>query len=354
MKVLFAGGGTLGHIFPCFSVIEKLKKEGSKVYFISGIKENERRILEGNSNIDEVYNIDLQGFKRKISLYNFVSIKKYFKGIRNIKKIMKELNPDLVIGMGGYISAPVLKVALKLKIKTMIHEQNSVYGLVNNIYKRKVNKVLLSFPIETSDRISVVGNPRISEFFEKYYCKRTINKRKVLVVCGSLGASKINDYIIDNIDVFNKLNIEVKLITGNKYYSENEEKISKFNRFPLTIIPFSDEIYNEILDSKLVISRSGATTISEIMGLEKVAIFIPSPNVTNDHQYKNALYFCGKKCAFLVEEKNIETDLIKEIDRILSNDILIDEVENNIKRLVDKDSMNKFYSQILEVVKNSD
>ena len=144
------------------------------------------------------------------------------------------------------------------------------------------------------------------------------------------------------------------MITGNKYYSENEEKINKFNRFPLTIIPFSDEIYNEILDSKLVISRSGATTISEIMGLEKVAIFIPSPNVTNDHQYKNALYFCEKKCAFLVEEKNIETDLIKEIDRILSNDILIDEVENNIKRLVDKDSMNKFYSQILEVVKNSD
>lgn len=354
MKVLFAGGGTLGHIFPSFSIIEKLKNKGNKVYFISGTKENEIRILEGNSNIDEVFNIDLQGFKRKITLYNFVSIKKYFKGIRKIKKIIKKISPDLVIGLGGYISAPVLKVALKLKIKTMIHEQNSVYGLVNKIYKRKVDKVLLSFPIETGDRISVVGNPRTSEFYEKYYCKKTVNKRKVLVIGGSLGASKINDYIIDNVDVFKKMNIEVKLITGNKYYSEYKEKISKLNRYPLSIIPFSDNIYNEILDSKLVVSRSGATTISEIMGLDKVAIFIPSPNVTGDHQYKNALYFYEKKCAFLVEEKNIETDLIEEINRILSNNILIDEIENNIKMLIDKDCKNKFYSQILEVVKNSD
>ena len=161
-------------------------------------------------------------------------------------------------------------------------------------------------------------------------------------------------YIIDNVDVFKKMNIEVKLITGNKYYSENKEKISKLNRYPLSIIPFSDSIYNEILDSKLVVSRSGATTISEIMGLDKVAIFIPSPNVTGDHQYKNALYFYEKKCAFLVEEKNIETDLIEEINRILSNNILIDEIENNIKMLIDKDCKNKFYSQILEVVKNSD
>lgn len=354
MKVLFAGGGTLGHIFPSFSIIEKLKNKGNKVYFISGTKENEIRILEGNSNIDEVFNIDLQGFKRKITLYNFVSIKKYFKGIRKIKKIIKKISPDLVIGLGGYISAPVLKVALKLKIKTMIHEQNSVYGLVNKIYKRKVDKVLLSFPIETGDRISVVGNPRTSEFYEKYYCKKTVNKRKVLVIGGSLGANKINDYIIDNVDVFKKMNIEVKLITGNKYYSENKEKISKLNRYPLSIIPFSDNIYNEILDSKLVVSRSGATTISEIMGLDKVAIFIPSPNVTGDHQYKNALYYYEKKCALLVEEKNIETDLIEEINRILSNNILIDEIENNIKMLIDKDCKNKFYSQILEVVKNSD
>ena len=351
MKILFAGGGTLGHIFPSFSVIEKLKEEGNKVYFVCGTKENEKRILKDNSNIDEVYSIDLQGFKRKLSLYNLKTIVKYFKALKETKKIILKIKPDLVVGMGGYVSAPVLKIALKKRIKTIIHEQNSVYGFVNKIYKRKVDKVLLSYPIEKGKNISLVGNPRTSEFYEKYYINKKNNDRKVLVVGGSIGASKINDYIINHKDLFKNKKIEVKLITGNKYYQENQEKIALNNTYPLTIIPFTNVIHDEILNSKIVVSRSGATTISEIMGLEKVAIFVPSPNVTNNHQYKNALYFSEKKCAFLVEEKDVNDKLIEEIDRILSDYILMEEVKNNIKKEVDKDCKNKFYNQILEVMK---
>ena len=200
MKIVFTGGGTLGHIYPTFPVIKKLKEEGNEVYFIGGTRKNEEELLIKNKDIDKVYLIDLQGFKRKISLYNFITIKKYLKAKKKVKMILDEIKPDIVIGMGGYDSAPVLNVANSRKIKTIIHEQNSVYGLVNRFFKRKVDKVLLSYDIDNGEKIKHIGNPRTSEFYNKYkdiIDKKTMFNNKILVVGGSLGAKKINDFFIE-------------------------------------------------------------------------------------------------------------------------------------------------------------
>lgn len=355
MKIVFTGGGTLGHIYPSFPVIKRLKEEGNEVYFIGGKRQNEEELLMKNDDIDNVYLIDLQGFKRKISLYNFVTIKKYFKALKITKKIISEINPDVVIGMGGYVSAPVLKVANKMKINTLIHEQNSVYGLVNKILKKKVDKVLLAYDIEKGKKIELVGNPRTSEFLEKYkeiVNKKTMFRNKVLVVGGSLGAEKINNFFIEKKNEFKKRNIEIILITGKKYYEENKELIEQNNSYPLTIIPFSNQINELMIDAKMVVSRSGATTISELLGLNKVALFIPSPNVTNNHQYKNARYYVDKKCAFLIEENDIEDKLFRKIIEILSDENIQKRIKKNINNTIIKDSTERFYKEIIKVVRD--
>lgn len=350
MKVLFVGGGTLGHIFPTFSIIDLIKDRGGEVYFICGKRKEEIEILNKNDKIDKVYFLDMIGLKRKISLSNILAIKKYLLAKKESKKILQEIKPDIVIGMGGYVSGAVLSVAIKMKIKTIIHEQNSVYGLVNKVFKNKVDKVLLSFEIEKGKNIVTVGNPRVSEFYNKYYKLNStkIKENKILVLGGTLGSEKINDYFINNYEKFKEKNIIVTLITGKKYYEKNEEKIKNI-KYPFDVIPFSNHIFDHMINSKIIISRSGATTISEIFGLKKMAILIPSPNVVNNHQYKNAKYFYDKKCVELLEENNID-NLFSKIVYYLERDEARNDYIKNIAKTINFDSNKLFYEEILKMV----
>lgn len=352
MKVLFVGGGTLGHIYPSFPVIDMIKKNGGEVYFIAGKKENEKIVLEQNTNIDYTYYIDVVGFKRKITFYNFVVIRKYLLAKRYCLKLLKELKPDVVIGMGGYVSGPVLKAAIKLKIKTIIHEQNFVYGLVNKVLKDKVNNVLLTYDMDIKNKNRLlVGNPRCSEFYKKYYGftkGKSFRKNRILVIGGSLGASKINDYFIENYLKFKEKNIEVVLITGKKYYSENQKQIDKL-KYPYRIIPFVNNVYDYMIDAKLVVSRSGSTTISEILGLKKVAILIPSPNVSNNHQHKNAKYYQEKNCCEMVLESEIDDKLLLVIDKLLNDENARKKIEDSINECVIFDSDDKFYKAVVSL-----
>lgn len=350
MKVLFVGGGTLGHIFPTFSIIDLIKENGGEVYFICGKRKEEIEILNNNKKIDSVFSLDMIGLKRKITINNIVAIKKYFKAKKESKRILKEIKPDIVIGMGGYVSSAVLSVAINMKIKTIIHEQNSVYGLVNKVFKNKVDKVLLSFEIENGKNIVLVGNPRVSEYYYKY-CKNNDYKKqknKILVLGGTLGSEKINDYFINNYEKFIKENIEVTLITGKKYYEKNEEKIKNI-KYPFEVIPFSNHISDYMINSKIIISRSGATTISEIFGLKKMAILIPSPNVVSNHQYKNAKYFYDRKCIDLLEESDID-NLFSKIVYYINADEVRKNYIKNISEIINFDSNKLFYEEILKMV----
>ncbi len=352
MKVLFVGGGTLGHIYPSFPVIQKLVENKHIVYFIGGAKENEKEVLIKNSNIHKVFFLNVEGLKRKVTFKNIITLIKFLKAKKESRKILKEIHPDIVIGMGGYVSGPVLLEAKRLKIKTLIHEQNSVYGLVNKVLKKKVDAVLLTYDIEKGEKYKLVGNPRTNEIAEKYGSKVNLlcSQRKIMVVGGSLGAKKINDYFINNKELFSKNNIEIILITGKKYYEENRDLIGKSHNSFLKIVPFLNDLPQEMLNNRLIISRSGATTMAEIMGLKKMAIFIPSPNVTNNHQYKNAKYFEDKKCCFMVEEKDIDDKLFPLIERILNDNNIEKEIKNNIDKAVIFSSTDKFYQEIMRVV----
>lgn len=351
-KILFVGGGTLGHIFPAIPVIKKLKEKHKDLYiFFIGTKNGlEKNVIEKCQEIDETYYQDSLGFKRSLSFSNFKVLYKLFRNYYKSRKLLKKIKPDLVIGMGGYVSGAVLKAALKLKIKTFIHEQNSVFGLTNNMLKKKVDRILLSFPIDNfeSKKAVIVGNPRISEYYEKHKNRiQNYSNKSILVVGGSRGAKYINDLIIDLKDKFIECNIKVTIITGSKYYKENYLKIVNTTNDDFRIIEFVPDISKYLLESKIVVSRSGATTLSELSALNKVSILIPSPNVTNNHQEKNALIYANHNAAVMIVEKELNKNILfKKIKQLLDDENLFKQIKTNLETLCMKDSAVRFMSEL--------
>lgn len=353
---MFTGGGTLGHIFPIIPVVRKMKErdESLKVYFIGTTNGLERDYIESTKLFTKTFYLDSQGFKRKLSLSNFQTIFKYFKAKHQSKKILKSLNCNMVVGMGGYVTGSVLRSALDLKIKTVIHEQNSVYGLTNKLLKKRVNLVLLAYSIEQNNKTFIVGNPRISEIYQKYkYLLHYNPHRNVLIVGGSRGANRINDLIISLKDEFERRDIEVLLITGNKYYQENLDKIKELSNQRFIIQGFVDDLPKYLIDARVVVTRCGATTLSEIMALKRVALLIPSPNVTNNHQERNALEIVRRQGALMIKEDEVTKEkLLINIINLLDNEHLRKRIMNNLNMIADYNSCEKFIEKLDELMNN--
>lgn len=325
MKVCFAGGGTLGHVYPALSIIndDSFKKEND-IYYIGSIKGLEKELINQSVNQDNIIYVNIKGLDRRfmgININNLKLIKYYCESYKEIKKFYERIKPDLVVGMGGYISYIAVKVAYKLKIKTIIHEQNGCFGLSNKLLINKVDKVLVSYKdLENAKNIIFTGNPRQTEVHKKYLDINIEKENTVLVVGGSRGAERINEIIISMKDYFEKEKIFCTLITGKKYYDENIEKLNNAKSQYFNIISFTNNLIYQLLVNKIVISRGGATTISEISALNKPCIYIPSPNVTNDHQSKNVRSIVENKCAIMLEEESINKEkIINSIEELINN-----------------------------------
>lgn len=346
-RIVFTGGGTLGHVYPMIPIIKKLKEKypDIKIYFFGTKKGLEHDLIESTKEIDEKEYLNAIGLKRKLTIKNIKALYLTHRNYIYMVKRLSEIKPDIVIGFGGYVTGSVVKASLKLKIKTIIHEQNSVLGLVNSFFAKKVNKLLLTYEIEDVKGI-LVGNPRVSEFSSlKNKSCLVEEKRSVLVVGGSNGAEKINDLILDLDNDFLNHELKVTLITGKKYYLENEERIKKIKN--IIVKSFEENMFEALNVNSIVISRAGSTTIAEVMALNKVCIFIPSPNVTSNHQVKNALYYTNNKCSLMIEEKDLNKDVIlSKISLLIDNDFLREEIKNNIKKNVDLNACDKFIKEI--------
>lgn len=354
-KIIFVGGGTLGHIAPSIPVIKKLKEEGYIIYFFTTLNlmiEDYLNKCLNNKEIKEIVTFDLYGFKRNIFninsfFYNIKSIYKYMIISKLINKKLKEINPDLVIGMGGYISGFVLKNANRLKYKTIIHEQNAYLGLSNKIVLKDVEKILLSFDIVNrdkryQDKYKIVGNPSINEVNKM---KNQEKEKQILVTSGSIGSSVVNDFFI-------KVSKEMKdyhftIITGKKLY-DNYKDIKSDN---LLLLPFTTEMNKLMNESSLIISRSGSSSLFEILGLEKISILIPSPYVTNNHQLLNAKILNEKAQAVLIEEKDLDEDKVIKIIKDLEESYWIREnIIYNIRKDNYFNSLDNFIREIEDVL----
>jgi UDP-N-acetylglucosamine--N-acetylmuramyl-(pentapeptide) pyrophosphoryl-undecaprenol N-acetylglucosamine transferase len=327
-KIIFVGGGTLGHIYPMIPVVKKLKDKYD-LYFIGTKKGLEKDLIEKLKYFKDTYYLNMQGFRRSFSIsgvkYNLKTIKMYLACSKVSREILENIKPDLVVGMGGYISGVVLKAAHKLKIKTAIHEQNSVMGLSNRLMEKKVNIILLSFPLAKrikNKNVKIVGNPRLSEIYENNRIK-TEEKKLIVIVGGSRGSQFINDTVLDSLDEFKRLNYRLVLITGSKYFKENINKIKSKQDKNIRIIDFTDQLIDYIKKASVVVSRSGATTLVELMALRKVTLLIPSPNVTNNHQEKNADILVNNNCSIKLLEKDLnKKSLIENIKKLESDNEL--------------------------------
>lgn len=359
MRVVISAGGTGGHIYPAVSIINKIKeKEPNSEFLYIGTTDRMEKDLIPQLGIN-YYGIEISGLKRKITLKNFNIITKFLKARSTCKKIIKEFNPDVVIGAGGYVTAPVIWASHKLGIKTFIHEQNSVVGLSNKYLTRYVDKIGVSFESTMKefpqDKVILTGNPcgesAISmKKANKLDYQLTPSKKLVLIVMGSLGSKTINEKIISFIDNFKEKDYEVMFITGKTYYEEVKNIKLPAN---VKIAPFINGMPSLMKSTDLIITRAGASTMSEIIALELPAIFVPSPFVTNNHQYKNASDLASKNAGIILQEQNFNWEnLSKQIDSILLNEKKYQDIKNNLKKVAVPNSSEKIYNILKEMIKH--
>ena len=359
MRVIISAGGTGGHIYPALAIINKIKEEEPDSEFLYiGTHNRMEKDLIPKLNIP-YESIEVTGLKRKLTLDNIRTISNYLKARKKCKKIISKFNPDVVIGCGGYVTAPVIWAAKKLGKKTFIHEQNSIIGLSNKMLVRYADKIGVSFESTKDefpkDKVVLTGNPCsekaiITKPAEKSKFNLTENKKLVLIVMGSLGSKTINDLMSEYVYGFRNKDYEVLFVTGNDYYDKIKSRVFPDN---VKVVPFIEELPSIMKKTDLMVSRAGASTMSEIMALGIPTIFIPSPYVTNNHQYKNAMDLVDKKAALILEEKDLnKNSFIRLIDDTLENEKKYNELKNNISALGIKDSSSRIYNVLKEMILN--
>ena len=355
MRVIVSAGGTGGHIYPALSIIKEIKEKdpNSEVLYIGTTDRMESEIVP-KMNIP-YKGVNVIGLKKDLSIFKAIAL--LLKGIGKCKKIIKEFNPDVVIGVGGYITVPVILAAYKLKIKTIIHEQNSIPGKSNKLLSCYVDKIMVSLPgsikyFKDNNKVVLTGNPRCEE---AYYAKKTDkdiyklnkNKKLVLIVMGSLGSESITKSLIDIVPKFKDKNYEVMIISGKDKY----DSFSKNLPNNVKVLPYMDNMVDFLKNVDVMVTRAGASTIAEILGVNIPSILVPSPYVANNHQFYNAKELLDNSAALLLEEKDFNSEnLLKKIDLLLQNSVLYKEMQENTKKISVINSKKKIYQEIKNIL----
>ncbi len=358
MKVIITAGGTGGHIYPAIAIINKIKElEPNSEFIYIGTHNRMEKDIVPKHNIKYIP-IEIYGLSKKDMVQNIKNIFLISNAIKKCKNIMKEFKPDIVIGVGGYVTYPVIKAANSLKIKTFIHEQNSIPGKSNRALEKMVDAIGVSFIdskkyFKNENKVYFTGNPCSENAIntdivskEKYGV--SINRKLVLIVSGSLGSSTINNKMKDYLSSVNNENYDVIYITGKSYY----EEFSK-NKFPknVHIVPFIENMSGLLKNTDVIVSRAGASSLSEILALKVPSVIIPSPYVANNHQYFNALSISDNDACIMIEEKDLNKDILTDsIKKCLDIDFKM-KLKSNMSKLSITDSSTKIYEVIKEITK---
>lgn len=323
MVIGVCAGGTLGHLTPALNLTKEIK-QSNKIILITTIKEKNYDYLF-NQTIDKVYYLDALGISKNIFQFPKICYKDLMT-LAKIKQIIKNEKIELMIGMGGYISGLGIFVANKLQLTTIIHEQNSILGLANQINLNKTNYIFLTYENQKLkkkyfDKIKVVTNPRYLYTRNLVEEKMILNDKHLLICSGTNGSKFINDICCKMIKKYSFNHFTVTFITGKKYYEQIKNQINQKNVY---IKPFSDDLAKEIVNSNIIISRAGSSTLFEILGAKKKSIIIPSPNVSKNHQYFNAIEFERLNYIKMFEEKDLNEDILyQQINQLLLEELNI-------------------------------
>lgn len=369
MKVIMTGGGTGGHIYPAIAIADEIKRRfpDAEILFVGAQRGLEKKLVPDNGY--PIRLIPVQGFNRKKPLKNIEVLRDLQKGNKLSRQILAEFQPDVVIGTGGYASAPLVKMAQKMKIPTYIHEQNAFPGVTNKMLEKHVNNVFLGFEegsayFKHPEKHITVGNPVRKSFYEmdREQARKDLGFAEddfvLLAFGGSQGAGRINQAMISVMEAFQgKSDMKVCLATGKFYYdaicSELKEKNIKTGKDSnIKIMEYISDMNRYLAAADLVISRSGAITVAEVTVCGKAAIFIPSPHVTGNHQYFNAKAVAEKGGAIVIEEKDLDHEkLIAKILQLKEDPAILQDMEAKSLQCAPKDAAGMICDNIGEFQK---
>lgn len=357
MRVIISAGGTGGHIYPALAIINKIKEKepNSEFLYIGTHNRMEKDIVPKHGIPFET--IEIYGFNRKKLHKNIKTINCFMKAIKKCKKLIKEFNPDIVIGVGGYVTGPVIYSAKKLGYKTFIHEQNSIPGKANMFLSKYADRIGVSFKSTVKEfpeyKTIFTGNPCSENAIELPAIEKSkfglsANKPLVLFVMGSLGSSRVNDFLMKTMSAFQNKNYEILYVTGANEYEKLKDSKLPSN---VKMVPYIENMTRIMKKTDILVSRAGASTLSEIIALQVPSILIPSPYVPDNHQYKNALDLVNKNAAVLIEEKNLKGDiLVQTIDKMLQDKSELQNMKKNLEELSIPHSATKIYDVINELI----
>jgi len=362
LRVIISGGGTGGHIFPAISIANAIraKHPDARILFTGALGRMEmQRVPQAGY---EIKGLPISGFNRKHLLKNIAVLFKIWKSERMARNIIKQFRPMVAVGVGGYASGPTLNVCAERGIPCLIQEQNSYAGVTNKLLAKKADKICVAYEgmerFFPADKIIMTGNPVrqnvLSSALTPEEARKSFGlapeKKTILLVGGSLGARTINESMRKHLDLIRQSNVQFIWQTGKYYYEEMAAAVKAYGELPnLKVLDFISDMGAAYKSADLVISRAGASSISEFCLIGQPVILVPSPNVAEDHQTKNTMALVDKDAAVYVKDADAPDTLLTTALGIINNEAKLDSLHKNILKLALKNSAEVIADEIVKL-----
>jgi UDP-N-acetylglucosamine--N-acetylmuramyl-(pentapeptide) pyrophosphoryl-undecaprenol N-acetylglucosamine transferase len=363
LKVILSGGGTGGHIFPAVAIANQIKKQvpDAEILFVGALGKMEMEKVPAAGY--KIIGVPIAGLQRKLTLANLKLPFLIIRSLLKTKKIIKDFQPSVVVGTGGYASGPLLRAACNKNIPALIQEQNSYAGITNKILSKKVNKICVAYEgmekFFPAEKIILTGNP-VRQDLQQVANKREEglqffnldgNKKIILVVGGSLGAKGINEAMGKGLQQLADNNIQLLWQTGKLYIETAKQQTAPFADKNIKAVDFITKMDLAYAIADVVISRAGAGAISELCIIQKPCILVPLPTAAEDHQTKNAMSLVNKNAAILVKDTETQSKLINEAIALMKNETKQTELKQNIAKLAFPNAAEVITNEILKLVR---
>lgn len=354
-RFIISGGGTGGHIFPAIAIADELKRRlpDAEILFVGAKDRMEmQKVPQAGYPIEGLW---ISGLQRKLSWQNLLFPLKFISSLLKSRSIIKRFKPDAVIGTGGFASGAVVKVAGQMGIPTFIQEQNSYAGITNKMLAKNAHKICVAYDAMEQffpkEKIVKTGNPirdgllNIGEYRSEglSYFHLDSQRKTLLVLGGSLGARRINQLIEQQLPLFEQLGVQVLWQCGKLYY----EEYKKYNSEQIRVLAFIDRMELAYAAADVIISRAGASSVSELCVVGKPVIFIPSPNVAEDHQTKNARAIADKQAAILLRESELNEQFANTFSKLIADEAQQEALSAHIKALAQPNATKDIVNLIL-------
>lgn len=354
-RFIISGGGTGGHIFPAIAIADELKRRlpDAEILFVGAKDRMEmQKVPQAGYPIEGLW---ISGLQRKLSWQNLLFPLKFISSLLKSRSIIKRFKPDAVIGTGGFASGAVVKVAGQMGIPTFIQEQNSYAGITNKMLAKNAHKICVAYDAMEQffpkEKIVKTGNPirdgllNIAQYRSEglSYFHLDSQRKTLLVLGGSLGARRINQLIEQQLPLFEQLGVQVLWQCGKLYY----EEYKKYNSEQVRVLAFIDRMELAYAVADVIISRAGASSVSELCVVGKPVIFIPSPNVAEDHQTKNARAIADKQAAILLRESELNEQFANTFGKLIADETQQEALSAHIKALAQPNATKDIVNLIL-------